>query len=70
MPGGFNNYGLDQMNFGGGVGSIGGFPGTDSAGMGLAGSSYLRGLNNNQFNDSKDEENWDEESQESEADDY
>ena len=26
---------------------------------GFAGSSYIRGMNNNQFNDSKDDENWD-----------
>lgn len=70
----YNNDNFSQpMNFhinGGGGGSIGGIPGTDSAGMGLAGSSYLRGLNNKQFSDSKDEDNWDDESKESDADDY
>jgi len=72
VPGSFNNYSNNNHNdqFFGGIGNIGGIPGTDSAGIGLAGSSYLRGLNNNQFNESKEDENWDEESQESEAEDY
>jgi len=36
---------------------------SDINGMGMAGSSYLRGMNNNyQFNESRDDENWDNES--------
>jgi hypothetical protein len=34
-------------------------PGTDQTGLGLAGSTYLRGIGNNQFDQSKDDENWD-----------
>jgi len=44
--------------------------GMDNTGMGLAGSSYLRGMDNNQFNDSREDENWDNSSQSSEADDF
>ena len=37
---------------------------------GMAGSSYLRGMENNQFNDSNGDENWDNESLESDPEDY
>ena len=37
---------------------------------GMAGSSYLRGMNVNQFNDSKDEENWDQLSRASTPENY
>lgn len=43
--------------------------GTDQTGLGLAGSTYLRGIGNNQFDQSKDDENWDQESEASEPDD-
>ena len=42
----------------------------ENGGMGMAGSSYLRGMDNNQYNDSNADENWDNESEESETDDY
>lgn len=44
--------------------------GIDVSGMGLAGSSYLKGVGNNQYNDQNDEDNWSQESKESEPEDY
>ena len=42
----------------------------ENTGLGLAGSTYLRGIGPNQFDQSKDEDNWDDDSEESQAEDY
>ena len=44
--------------------------GIDSSGMGLAGSSYLRGIGNNQFNDFAEEDNWDNDSAKSDIENF
>lgn len=44
--------------------------GLNQGNIAIAGSNYLRGMQDNQYNDSINDENWDDTSEQSEAENY